>query len=128
MYNNVDYGDKIHTLYKSIEEDCITESSILNKIDSNLIKNALKSMKSQKYDSIYNVVSDQYLNAPKILYEYFAVIVKSFLSHGYIPESLLLCTLSPLIKDNLGDITKSDNYRGIAGGCLLLKLIDLVII
>ena len=32
------------------------------------------------------------------------------------------------MKDNLGDITSSDNYRAIAGGCLLLKLIDLVIL
>ena len=32
------------------------------------------------------------------------------------------------MKDNLGDSTSSDNYRAIAGGCLLLKLIDLVIL
>ena len=32
------------------------------------------------------------------------------------------------MKDNLGDITLSSNYRAIAGGCLLLKLIDLVIL
>ena len=34
----------------------------------------------------------------------------------------------PLVKDNLGDITSSDNYRAIAGGCLLLKLLDIVIL
>ena len=28
----------------------------------------------------------------------------------------------------MGDITSSRNYRPIAGGCILLKLIDLVII
>ena len=39
-----------------------------------------------------------------------------------------MCTLLPLVKDNLADITSSDNYRAIAGGCLLLKLIDLVIL
>ena len=32
------------------------------------------------------------------------------------------------MKDNLGDITLSDNYRTIAGGCLLLELIDLVML
>ena len=32
------------------------------------------------------------------------------------------------MKDNLGNITSSDNYRAIAGGCLLLKLIDLVVL
>ena len=40
----------------------------------------------------------------------------------------MICTLTPLIKDNFGDITSSDNYRAIAGGCLLLKLLDIVIL
>ena len=34
----------------------------------------------------------------------------------------------PLVKDNLGDMTSSDNYRAIAGSCLLLKLLDQVMI
>ena len=34
----------------------------------------------------------------------------------------------PLVKNSLGDITKSSNYRAIAGGCLLLKVLDLVIL
>ena len=34
----------------------------------------------------------------------------------------------PLVKDKFGDITNSDNYRAIASGCLLLKLLDLVVL
>ena len=34
----------------------------------------------------------------------------------------------PLVKDNFGDITKSENYRAIAGGCLILKVLDLVVL
>ena len=44
------------------------------------------------------------------------------------PYFVLLCTLMPLFKDNLGDITASSNYRAIAGGSLLLKLLDIVIL
>ena len=51
-----------------------------------------------------------------------------YLAHGSVPFIILLCTLLPLVKDNLGDSTSSDNYRAIAGGCLLLKLIDLVVL
>ena len=32
------------------------------------------------------------------------------------------------IKDNLADITSSENYRAIASGSLLLKLLDFVIL
>ena len=34
----------------------------------------------------------------------------------------------PLVKDNLGDITVSSNYRAIAGGSLLLKMLDIVVL
>ena len=41
---------------------------------------------------------------------------------------ILVCSLLPLLKDNLGDITSSDNYRAIAAGSQLLKLLDIVIL
>ena len=34
----------------------------------------------------------------------------------------------PLVKNNLADKTSSENYRAIAGGSLLLKLLDIVIL
>ena len=34
----------------------------------------------------------------------------------------------PIVKDNIGDITSSDNYRTIAIGSLILKLLDWFII
>ena len=41
---------------------------------------------------------------------------------------ILLCILLPIVKDDLGDITSSENYRAIASGSLLLKLLDIVIL
>ena len=40
--------------------------------------------------------------------------------------SCALCV--PIVKDNLGDITSSDNYRAIALGSLLLKWFDGLVI
>ena len=48
--------------------------------------------------------------------------------HGFIPVFLLVCSLVPLVKDNLGDITSSDNYRAMAISSLLLKIFDWVIL
>ena len=53
---------------------------------------------------------------------------KLFPIRGYVPKIILMYTLAPLRKDNLGDITSSDNYRAIAGGSLLLKLLDTIIL
>ena len=55
-------------------------------------------------------------------------LIRSFLIHGQVPYFLLVCTLLPLVKDNLGDITQSDNYRAIASGSQILKLLDIIII
>ena len=41
---------------------------------------------------------------------------------------LLLATLVPLIKDKLGSISSSKNYRSIAMSSLILKLLDWVIL
>ena len=68
------------------------------------------------------------MNSPPELILHLTNLLRLFVSHGTVPHFLLLCTLLPLVKDNLGDTTASDNYRAIAGGCLLLKLIDLVIL
>ena len=85
-------------------------------------------LKAGKSDSVFDVSSDFYLNGPSELASHLATLIRLFLSHGFIPEVVLLCTLLPLVKDNLGDITNSSNYRAIAGGCLLLKIIDLVVL
>ena len=55
-------------------------------------------------------------------------ILNTFVLHGSIPYFILVCTLLPLVKDNMADITSSENYRAIASGSLLLKLLDLVIL
>ena len=63
-----------------------------------------------------------------MLVEHLTNLLKSFIVHGSVPYLVLICTLLPLVKDNLADITSSENYRAIASGSLLLKLLDIVII
>ena len=88
----------------------------------------LNLMKEKKNDAIFNITSDLYLNGPPELITHLTNLIRMYLAHGSVPFVILLCTLLPLVKDNLGDSTSSDNYRAIAGGCLLLKLIDLVVL
>ena len=39
-----------------------------------------------------------------------------------------MCSLVPIVKDALGDLTASDNYRAIAIGSLLLKVLDWIVL
>ena len=57
-----------------------------------------------------------------------AAIFRGFLLHGHISSVLLLATLVPIVKDKLGNICSSDNYRSIAISSLILKIFDWVTI
>ena len=81
-----------------------------------------KSDPSFKYTSYYLKKS------PNNLYEHLSSVIKSFLIHGHVSVLLLLSTLVPLIKDELGDISMSKIYRSITMRSLILKDIDWIII
>ena len=85
-------------------------------------------MKIGKSDCDYNFGSDAFVNASDVLSSSISFLFKTFLIHGFIPIFLLMCSLIPLIKDRLGEISNSDNYRAIAISSLLLKILDWVIL
>ena len=99
-----------------------------DQINENIVRRAISLLKPNKRDAIYDMSSEYYHNAPPELTTHLTRLLQLYFCHGYVPQSLLLCTLIPLVKDTLGDMTSSENYRAIAGGCLILKIIDLVII
>ena len=72
-------------------------------------------MKPSERDSTFDVTSDMYRNGPEVLFQHLSTILRQSLVHGSLPNLVLLCTLTPLLKDSLGYITKSANYRAIAG-------------
>ena len=129
LYNRVDSGSELDNVRDSIEIK-ITGDSVtqLDRVNEDAVRDALKVMKANKQDGVFNIVSDCMINGPPELVTHLTKLLKLFISHGSIPSFILLCTLMPLVKDNLGDITSSENYRAIAGGSLLLKLLDIVIL
>ena len=60
--------------------------------------------------------------------ELLAIIIQCFLIHGHVTIFLLLATLVPIIKDKLGSINSSKNYRSIAISSLILKMFDWIVI
>ena len=129
LYNRVELNEKFEDAGKSIN-DAITEASVaqLDRVNEETILEALKILKINKHDELFTIASDCLVNGPPELVTHLTTLIKLFLSHGSVPHFLILCTLMPLVKDNLADITASENYRAIAGGSLLLKLLDIVIL
>ena len=115
LYNRVELGNEFYHLQEKIalgvNEDSRKRLSQVNEI---LVKKAVDLLKPSKRDALYDMSSDYYKNAPPELIYHLTQLIKTYLSHGYVPHVILLCSLVPLVKDNLGIITSSENYRTIA--------------
>ena len=83
----------------------------VDRVTEDLVREALKKMKTQKSDAIFDTVSDFYINGPDNLVAHLTALVKLYLQHGSVPYFILLCTLVPLVKINMWDINLSGNYR-----------------
>ena len=129
LYNKVELGDRLENISRDLEGNINAHSQYqVDRVTKDLVREAMKRMKPKKSDAVFDTVSDFYINGPVELASHLTSLIKLFLIHGCVPHFILMCTLVPLVKDNLGDITSSDNYRAIAGGCLLLKLLDTIIL
>ena len=51
-----------------------------------------------------------------------------FISHGFLPESMLSVVLVPVIKDKAGKIYSKDNYRPIALASVISKLVEVIML
>ena len=100
----------------------------LDKVNFDSVKSALAKLKSSKSDAVYDYTSDCLLNAPDSLIFHIMAVFRWFLRTGKIPDFLLYCTLVPIVKDGLGDIASSENYRAIAIGSLILKWFDWLVL
>ena len=128
--------EELYNEQGNIDEEMVAEvkSDIANNIDqskdyiqlldADLVKAAIKKLKNDKCDVSGNFTSDCLKAAPDIFLSKLAELFKSFLTHGYISHDLLVCALSPIVKDPNGDISSSKNYRGIAISSLILKVFD----
>ena len=56
----------------------------LNKVNLNLVKEAVAKLKANKSDPIWDFSADFLKASPDILYHNLAEVIKSFLVHGYV--------------------------------------------
>ena len=129
LYNTHEHGAAFDEMQNKISRNVSQDSMRqVDRINESLIVDALKSMRAGKNDALFDFQSDCIINGPRVLITHLTNMIKSYIIHGQVPYFILICTLLPLVKDNLADITSSDNYRAIASGSLILKLLDIVIL
>ena len=129
LYSRQELGEEFEEIKQGIEEQ-VGQGLLphLDRVNPDIVKNALEKLKSSKSDALFDFNSDCLINASAELIEKITILFKWFLRTGVIPNFLLICTLVPIVKDNLADITSSENYRVIAIGSLILKWFDWLIL
>ncbi|MEO2160307.1 MAG: reverse transcriptase domain-containing protein, partial [bacterium] len=129
LYNSVDDQNSLNSISCFLNEKiCPISLEDAMKVTPALVRDAVIHLNSNKSDPTFQFTSDCLMNAPANLYEHLATLFRFYLIHGHISDILMLVTLLPLVKDKLGDITSSDNYRSIAISSLVLKIVDWIII
>ena len=98
------------------------------RITPELVQKAISHLKHKQNDPVSNFSSDSLKYGSTILSEYLALIFRHQLIHGHTTSSIMLSTIIPLVKDKLGDICSSSNYRSIAISSLIFKIFDWVIL
>ena len=129
LYNQAETGASLTNLKVKLDKEIMKEDLFeVHRVTESVVKQGLNLMKANKSDAIFDFQSDCLIEGPPQLVTHLTKLLQLFLSHGYVPELILVCTLLPLVKDNLGDLSMSDNYRAIAASSQVLKLLDIVIL
>ena len=129
LYNSVDDKREMEVIRDEVE-CCISSADLpeVDKVTPDILRKAASKLSDAKSDPLYSFSSDCLKNGPPLLFERLAVAFQSFLIHGHFTLYLLLATFIPIIKDKLGSISSSKNYRSIAISSLTLKLFDWIIL
>ena len=129
LFNSVDDAENMAKVSEDITNR-IQPKDIedIEKVTPEIIKKAASRLKAGKSDSVFMFSSDCIKVDSKSLAALLASVFQSFLIHGHVTKFLLLATLVPIIKDKLGSMNTSKNYRSIAISSVILKLIDWIII
>jgi hypothetical protein len=109
LYNQVEQGDKITDIMDGLNKK-ITNSDLseISRVTESVIRQGLKRMKGNKSDAIFDFRSDCLIDGPLEIVTHLTNMIRMFISHGQVSDIILVCTLLPLVKDNLADLTLSE--------------------
>ena len=92
------------------------------------VTHAIEKLDLNKACGSDGICSEHLKYASNVLVPLLAMCFTSFISHGFLPESMLSVMLVPVIKDKAGKIYSKDNYRPIALASVISKLVEVIML
>ena len=134
------FAESYAQLYSSVPSEDEEMSQIIDRIQNKLkssnerfivthddITKAVHQMKAGKREGDGLFSSDCILNAHESLHVHLSLLLSAMFTHGFIIDELTVSTIVPIPKPKL-NVCVSSNYRSIALGSIIGKLIDLVLL
>ena len=72
--------------------------------------------------------SNNIIHAPHKSFVFISLLFNSMLTHGVLPDEMLLGTITPIVKNRHKSVNESSNYRAITLSSILGKLFDIIIL
>ena len=92
------------------------------------VTHAIEKLDLNKACGSDGICSEHLKYAYNVLVPLLAMCFNSFISHGFLPESMLSVMLVPVIKDKAGKISSKDNYHPIALASVISKLVEVIML
>ena len=118
---------ELQSLYQTIKSGVTADEQSYSSVNVNDVLDALKDIKLGKHDGKYSLTSDHVVNSSRRFLVILSILMASMLVHGYNAADLLSSTIISIPKDARGDMSRSDNYRGIALCNSICKLFDIIL-
>ena len=117
---------ELQSLYRTIKSGVTADEQSYSSVNVNDVQDALKDIRLGKHDGKYSLTSDHVVNSSSRLLVILSILMSSMLVRGYNAADLLSSTIISIPKDARGDMSRSDNYRGIALCNYICKLFDII--
>jgi hypothetical protein len=92
------------------------------------VSNAQCKLKARTADGTNDLMSDALINSGSSMVVNLSLLFSAILRHRVSPDNMLLATLIPIPKSTKKCVKDSTNYRTIAPGSVLSKLLDMVLL
>ena len=105
----------------------ITDTRPSSPIHSHIVFDAINSINNNclGFDGLH---SNHFKTITKSISSFLSTLFSSFLNHGYLPKEMLFGEIRPIIKNRLGSLTDSNNYRPIMISTNMLKIFEYCIL
>ena len=121
-------------IYNSVSDSSFNFNLVLSEHDrvpavsvSELMEaiNDIKNIHSKGQD---NLSISHFKFASRKIHILLALCYKTMFMHGFIPDSVMLTTITPIVKDKQGSFTASNNYRPISVSNVSAKILERIIL